>query len=291
MEQGSVHNPQVTVERSWERLMSEVNQYDDGLVKNWKEDIDTLLVFADPADTVVALLTQISKQLSNATTLETPQLKFEPSSSSIRINTLWFLSLVLSLTSGLFGLLCKQWLREHRRDTPAHSQAETLALRELRNASFREWAVSSFLAMLPILLEVALLLFLAGILELLWTLHLTPFIVISIAVGFSVGLYVMTTILPTISMFSLTVLPSYASDKFNDNIRAFHNICPYKSPQAWWFFWFCSKIIRHSSLVQSLFAKRNRHVVRMRDWSRFDLHLIRRPYQAEHTSWRMPVDP
>ncbi|EEB89965.1 hypothetical protein MPER_11889 [Moniliophthora perniciosa FA553] len=78
-----------TVQQSWEKLMAEVEQYDDGMVKNWKEDIDTLLVFAglfsavvtafliesyqwlseDPADTTGALLTQISMQLNTSQTM------------------------------------------------------------------------------------------------------------------------------------------------------------------------------------------------------------------------------
>ncbi|EEB98286.1 hypothetical protein MPER_02234, partial [Moniliophthora perniciosa FA553] len=42
-----------TVQRSWEKLMAEVEKYDDGMVKNWKEDIDTLLVFAGLFSAVV----------------------------------------------------------------------------------------------------------------------------------------------------------------------------------------------------------------------------------------------
>ncbi|ESK81792.1 hypothetical protein Moror_5358, partial [Moniliophthora roreri MCA 2997] len=34
-----------TAQQSWEKLMAEVEKYDEGTVKNWKEDIDTLLVF------------------------------------------------------------------------------------------------------------------------------------------------------------------------------------------------------------------------------------------------------
>ncbi|KAK7023637.1 hypothetical protein VNI00_016599 [Paramarasmius palmivorus] len=302
------------LEEAWEKLIKETNKYDDDMVKNWKEDIDTLLVFAglfsavvtafaiesyqwlleDSTDTTNTLLLQISKQLANTTVVvDVPQPTFQPSSSSVRINALWFLSLVLSLTSGLFGLLCKQWLREHRRDTPTRSQAETLALRELRNASFQKRAISSFLAMPPILLEIALLLFLAGVLELLWTLHIVPFSVVAVAVGCSAGLYLVTTVLPPLTMFGLAVVPSYISDRFNDHIHAFHNICPYKSPQAWWLFWFCSKVVRHSSTAKSFFAKRNRTLIRMRDWSMFDLSLVRRASYTEDspsTSWSYPVE-
>ncbi|EEB97278.1 hypothetical protein MPER_03445 [Moniliophthora perniciosa FA553] len=114
-----------TVQQSWEKLTLEVERYDDGMVKNWKEDIDTLLaglfsavvtafliesyqwLSEDPADTTVALLIQISMQLntSQTVTMFPKRPDFEPDAPSIRINCFWFLSLVFSLTSALFGLL------------------------------------------------------------------------------------------------------------------------------------------------------------------------------------------
>uniref|UniRef100_A0A0W0G483 DUF6535 domain-containing protein n=1 Tax=Moniliophthora roreri TaxID=221103 RepID=A0A0W0G483_MONRR len=192
--------------------------FDDDMVKNWKEDIDTLLVFAglfsavvtaftiesyqwlveDPADITVVLLTQISMQLNASQTASLTRTPFKPDTSSIRINCFWFLSLIFSLTSGLFALLCKQWLREHQRDTPTRTPGEALALRQLRRDSFEKWGVSSFLSALPILLEVALLLFFVGVLDLLWNRHVIPFALCFTAVTLSAGLYFVTTILPTV---------------------------------------------------------------------------------------------
>lgn len=39
-----------------------------------------------------------------------------PTPSSIRVNALWSLSLVLSLTPVLLGIILLQWLREHQRN-------------------------------------------------------------------------------------------------------------------------------------------------------------------------------
>ncbi|EEB98162.1 hypothetical protein MPER_02379 [Moniliophthora perniciosa FA553] len=120
------------------------------MVKGWRDDIDTLLVFAglfsavvtafviesykwldkDPADTTVTLLTQlISVQVNGSQSVSFEPTQFKPDASSIRINVFWFLSLILSLTSALFGLLCKQWVREHQRDTTTRTPGEALALR------------------------------------------------------------------------------------------------------------------------------------------------------------------
>ncbi|EEB98005.1 hypothetical protein MPER_02568 [Moniliophthora perniciosa FA553] len=78
---------------SWERMLKEVSRHDEDMVKGWRDDIDTLLVFAglfsavvtafviesyqwldeDPADTTVTLLTYlitIQASGSQATPLE-----------------------------------------------------------------------------------------------------------------------------------------------------------------------------------------------------------------------------
>ncbi|KAK1227504.1 hypothetical protein PQX77_009503, partial [Marasmius sp. AFHP31] len=144
-----------TVEKSWGRIMDQVKGYDDDMIRGWKDDLDALLVFAglfsavvtafavesyqelseDPAETTVTLLKQISQQLGQpnftlGTTLSQPG-PFEPSSSNVRINCFWFLSLILSLTSSLFALLCKQWLRERVRETSTRAPGEAFALRQL----------------------------------------------------------------------------------------------------------------------------------------------------------------
>uniref|UniRef100_A0A0W0GB01 DUF6535 domain-containing protein n=1 Tax=Moniliophthora roreri TaxID=221103 RepID=A0A0W0GB01_MONRR len=143
---------------SWERMLKEV-RHDEDIVKGWRDDIDTLLVFAglfsvvvtafviesyqwldeDPADTTVTLLTHlISVQVNGSQTTSFEPTPFKPDALSICINIFWFLSLSLSLTSALFGLLCKQWVREHQRDTTTRTPGEGLALRQLRRDSFEK---------------------------------------------------------------------------------------------------------------------------------------------------------
>ncbi|KAI3619538.1 hypothetical protein WG66_016724, partial [Moniliophthora roreri] len=235
---------------SWERVLKEVSRHDEDMVKGWRDDIDTLLVFAglfsaivtafviesyqwldeDPADTTVTLLTHlilVQVNGSQATPFEPTQ--FKADASSIRINVFWFLSLILSLTSALFGLLCKQWIREHQRDTTTRTPGEALALRQLRRDSFEKWGVLSFLSALPILLEVALLFFFVGVLDLLWNRHRVPFAVCFVAISFSTGLYFLTTLLPTL------MVPRDQTDDIEHvrfNQLSYQFICPYKSPQA-----------------------------------------------------------
>ncbi|ESK86348.1 hypothetical protein Moror_5015 [Moniliophthora roreri MCA 2997] len=297
---------------SWERMLKEVSRHDEDMVKGWRDDIDTLLVFAglfsavvtafviksyqwlveDPADTTVTLLTHlIAVQVngSQSASFEPTQFKADP--SSIRINVFWFLSLILSLTSALFGLLCKQWVREHQRDTTTRTPGEALALRQLRRDSFDKWGVSSFLSALPILLEAALLFFFVGVLDLLWNRHHVPFAVCFVAISFSAGLYFLTALLPTL-MVPRDQTDDIIYQRFNQ--LSYQFICPYKSPQAWLVYRLSSIILRplfKIPAISDFFHEKTRglwdHVTSpAQDWSSFDLWVVR---QFDQQIW-LPIN-
>ncbi|KAF9258239.1 hypothetical protein L218DRAFT_833399, partial [Marasmius fiardii PR-910] len=109
----------------------------------WNKELDTLLVFAALFSAVVTWFTveqlKALKEDATETTAtilknllsgdRSPPAPFHPVASDIAINTLWSLSLILSLAAALFGLMCKQWIREHRRKTETRSDTESAALR------------------------------------------------------------------------------------------------------------------------------------------------------------------
>ncbi len=134
---------------------------------------------------------------------------FKASGFAVRLNTLWFSSLVCSLLSGSLGLLVKQWLREYLAGSSNISR-ESIRIRQYRYDGMRRWRVPEIILCLPILLQAALLLFFIGLLDLLWTLH-------PIVAG------VVTTIVAVSMLFAITtsLLPPLYPD------------CPYKSPQSW----------------------------------------------------------
>ncbi|KAL0564796.1 hypothetical protein V5O48_017243 [Marasmius crinis-equi] len=255
-----------SVDESWRVVMKEVVGIDDEQFTGWKDDIDTLLVFAglfsavvtafviesyqwlseDPQDTAVTLLRQISQQISNGSIAGIEhEPNFKASPSDVRINAFWFLSLIIALVDALFGLLCKQWLREHRRPTHTRTPEEALALHWLRRESLEIWHVPTFVAALPMLLELALFLFFAGLLELLWTRHVIPFSVAIIVIGSAVLVYVGTTMIPSIDIIrqALQVTPNFRWARTGGSILSPVDListvppmefaCPYKSPQAW----------------------------------------------------------
>ncbi|KAI1791719.1 hypothetical protein LXA43DRAFT_888817, partial [Ganoderma leucocontextum] len=107
---------------------------DDANVQRWKEEIDTQLVFAgifsavvtgfltetkrllrpEPSAATVAILQQISAQLRNPQDIppDTSE-RFVPNRQIVRVNFLWFTSLILSLGVAFVDILVKQWLGEY----------------------------------------------------------------------------------------------------------------------------------------------------------------------------------
>jgi len=70
----------------------------------------------------VALLNQISHQLSSLgapipdpSNSSLPDFTLSPSASDVRVNIIWIISLVSSLTAALLATLIQQWARDHMR--------------------------------------------------------------------------------------------------------------------------------------------------------------------------------
>ncbi|KAJ3556450.1 hypothetical protein NM688_g2021 [Phlebia brevispora] len=175
----------------WTRLADALHEYDDAFIEDCKDDIDTLLVFAglfsavltafniesyknleqDSGDVSAAALVHISEQLSsflinsqtaNSSLSSFSLPDFKPPASAVRINALWFTSLVLSLISASLGMLVKQWLREYLKGRYSSPQ-ERIRVRHYRWEGLYRWRVFEIAAALPILLQIALILFFIGL--------------------------------------------------------------------------------------------------------------------------------
>ncbi|KAI0698955.1 hypothetical protein C8T65DRAFT_660331 [Cerioporus squamosus] len=225
---------------AWAACAKALRDYDEDMIQDWKEEIDTLLVFAglfsavltafnieayqllqqQPEDSVTAILTQISAQLNSFTvnqnfvnstspTHANTLSPFRPTAFAVRLNTMWFSSLVCSLLSASLGLLVKQWLREYLAGSSNISR-ESIRIRQYRYEGLRKWCVPEIIMCLPILLQASLVLFFIGLLDLLWTLH--PIVATVATVIVAVSMLFVTT---------ASVLPPFFPS------------CPYKSPQAW----------------------------------------------------------
>ncbi|EJD54763.1 hypothetical protein AURDEDRAFT_39213, partial [Auricularia subglabra TFB-10046 SS5] len=159
-----------------------------------------------------------------------------PSSALSRINAYWFLSLTLSLSAALMGILCKQWVREYERDA-GQSHRVSLGVRHVKHQGFEAWGVGSIVSSIPLVLQLALALFMIGILELLWRLHVIVAVLVTILAGITASVYIVTALLPLFQC--LNISRRWYSESQN---RSYADPwppalttpqCPYKSPQAW----------------------------------------------------------
>lgn len=174
---------------------------------------------------------------------------FTPSTSARWINVLFFISLVLGLAAALLGILAKQWLREYMHwNSPLALPRENILVREMRFEAWQVWNVAATISAIPALLEVAMILFLIGMVILLWTLD----DVVAIAVTVVVAIFLLV-----VAVF--TVLP------------VFSHRCPYKSPTAWAlvtaFHVLSASVVWIKKNVQILLRRWKRLAVTHRRWS------------------------
>ncbi|KAF9263857.1 hypothetical protein L218DRAFT_836500, partial [Marasmius fiardii PR-910] len=332
-----------TLQRSWNVLMKAMDIKEDEQEEGFRDDIDTIVLFAglfsavvtaftvesyqwlqeDPADTTAALLnstvillTHIAQQSGQSSSPSTfspppPPPQFAASASVVRINTFWFLSLTLALVDAFFGLMCKKWLRERRMKTNAQTPGRELTLRWLRYKSFEYWHIPELLALLPLLLELSLFLFFAGLLELLWTRHHVPFAIVLSVVGLAILINVMTTLLPAITIIQQVFRnhPYFTSDdsprfypQYVNCLPSIDSICPYKSLQSWFTFNLISSIYSFPALRRFIFSMlRNtnqfwkaegtiddldlafeKNIFSLSGWSSLDLNVIERFSRIEN---------
>ncbi|KAI0769255.1 hypothetical protein BC629DRAFT_1292241, partial [Irpex lacteus] len=179
----------------WTAMAQAMRDYDEDKVKDTKEDIDTLLTFAglfsaaltaflvesyqallpDPNGQISAtsqqsliVMQQMYLQVFNGSSqplvalADATPLPFQPSTNDIRVNVLWFSSLIFSLMTASFAILVKQWLREYMAVDYPSPQAR-LRIRHCRYPELAAWKVFEIAAILPLLQQLALALFFVGL--------------------------------------------------------------------------------------------------------------------------------
>ena len=104
----------------------------------------------------------ISGQFVNSTVPDITSPPFQKPQYAVYVNTLWFLSLVIALITASLGILVKQWLRELL-SYKTHDPKARLKLRFFREAGLERWKVFAIASSLPLLLQLALLLFFIGL--------------------------------------------------------------------------------------------------------------------------------
>ncbi|TDL17880.1 hypothetical protein BD410DRAFT_693574, partial [Rickenella mellea] len=144
--------------------------YDRDLVHNWRDDMDSLLIFAalffasvtafviesyksliqDTGDVTVSVLLQISQQLANNTQAPAIVPKFQAQSRDVAVNVFWFLSLAFSLTCALAAVLVRQWARQYLRYPRSFSStSERARARQFLFENMQWWKMDIIVETIP----------------------------------------------------------------------------------------------------------------------------------------------
>ncbi|KAI0755436.1 hypothetical protein BC629DRAFT_1271619, partial [Irpex lacteus] len=209
----------------WGDLAYALQKNDSQEIDRCCNDIDTILTFAglfsaavtafnvesykllqqDPADLSSNILLHISQQLQNLTmgaggpviNLAYTVPAFQKSNSAVRLNMLWFSSLVFSLIAAALSILAKEWLREYLAGTQRNNQ-EFVRVRQFRRLALEKWHVFGIIALLPLLMHIALILFFVGLGEFLFSLDSTVGALATVIFGSWIFLHAVCTASPVI---------------------------------------------------------------------------------------------
>jgi len=155
----------------------------------------------------VALLNQISQQLSSlgAQTPVSSNLSLSgpavtPSSSDVRVNVFWFLSLVFSLSAALLATLVQRSARDHMHIFRRYSHPLRIArIRQYLHEGVESWYMPAIAEAVPGLIHFSLLLFLIGLADFLLHTHTIVGKFTVVPMSLCAALYIISTVAPVIS--------------------------------------------------------------------------------------------
>ncbi|KAH9475124.1 hypothetical protein JR316_0012235 [Psilocybe cubensis] len=248
------HAPKKPEVDPWKILLDPLLEREKKRCDSWNTEIQNLLIFAglfsglvtafiiesyktlqpDPNDDIVAILSSISQHISNSSNHSSaatlPSSTFIPPRAAVRVNVFWFISLILSLTVILSGIITMQWLREHQAYT-GQSSKDMIAILNMRVESLEKWHVKNIITTFPLVLALALVLFFAGIIDFLHVLgNHTVLVAVAVVITITLILLVASTTLPSAQCTFLYLWLGHQDPP---------SPCPYKSPQSGFFHSVC----------------------------------------------------
>ncbi|SJL04754.1 uncharacterized protein ARMOST_08124 [Armillaria ostoyae] len=211
--------------RVWRTYGDESRNHDANMVEESRDNVDVLLVFSGLFSAVVttfvaqtsqslqpnyaamsaSLLYEsvlVQRAIANGSSVNTispsplnPTIAFVPATTDVWVNGLWFVSLFLSLTTALVAVLVKQWLH-HYVALPSGTPHDRSFTRQFRYTGFQKWHVQVIIGLLPVLMHLALAIFLVGLVVFLYPLRQALSWVICAGSVLIYTAYVVATILP-----------------------------------------------------------------------------------------------
>ncbi|KAH9952552.1 hypothetical protein BGW80DRAFT_1568029 [Lactifluus volemus] len=198
---------------------------DEKMAHRWQKDADGILIFTGLFSAALAALLTVSVQdlkpnpqdttafylgniyqlladpnISHTSILATPVQPpvFSPPKSAVLVNSLWFLSLVVSLTSALLATMLQQWARRFLTITqpPLYSPHKRASIRAFFAHGVERFHLPSSVEALPALLHLSLFLFFTGLAIYLFNINHTVFSVVVWWVVLAGGVYGCITLMP-----------------------------------------------------------------------------------------------
>ncbi|KAH9989381.1 hypothetical protein BJV74DRAFT_773121, partial [Russula compacta] len=197
---------------------------DKGMVEQWQQDAKGIIIFNGLFSAVVAALVAVSVQdlrpnsqdtsafylekmyqlqadpnVSRSSTVAQPP-AFSPPTYAIWVNSLWFLSLVISLSCAMLATSLQQWARRYLRCTqlalarctpPKQARMRTFFANGVEKFRVR-WVVEA----LPALVHLSLFIFFAGLVIYLFNINHTVFSAAACWIGLLSTVYLCITLMP-----------------------------------------------------------------------------------------------
>ncbi|KIM20825.1 hypothetical protein M408DRAFT_122876 [Serendipita vermifera MAFF 305830] len=201
---------------AWDVYNNEARKVDIEFVKDWKDSLNSLLLFASIFAAVLTAFIIESKKLlepdqtgllvdmamfyfnngRNISNTVFSRPEFQPTSTAISINCLLFASLGASLLSALVSVVALQWVGDYDAAiTRSGSSPEDRAKRrQFRYAGVLSWKMGEIIAVLPLLLYASVALFWIGASQWMWSLHPTVGYVVASGIAVSALVYALTTL-------------------------------------------------------------------------------------------------
>jgi hypothetical protein len=154
---------------------------------------------ADISSYYLQIISQEIPNLTQPTQLpgEPPFPNFPPLPTAVAVNSLWLLSLLMSLTCALMAMSVQQWARRHETVTPQrYSRLNQARIRALFAAGIDSQNFHSVVGILPILVHLSMFFFFVGFLIFLFGIHPTIFSIACCWVAVFVMAYCYVTMMP-----------------------------------------------------------------------------------------------
>ena len=214
----------------------------------------------NPSDTTNALLSQITQQLVNISTgspltivVAQENQPFQPTASTVRVNVLWFFSLVLSLTCALSATMTRQWARRYQEFAQSGTPDSCGLIRAYLFEGIRKFGMARAIATMPLLLHISVFLFFMGLVEFLFPTDTSvSYSTLGLVMAFALA-YAMITIAPNLYLH-----------------------CPYATPLSG-VTWGLSQVFVIVGLKAALAIEVSFHNPIHKLWSRFKRHVTEPP--------------